>query len=80
MALERLREHHYWVSLPFVSSLVPGSGGEKEIFFLFYVHTYRIHIYLYHSLTSQKVEFPMESLFLIIVFKCDQDYNIVQLL
>lgn len=35
MALERLRKHHYWVFLPFVSSLVPGSGVEKETVYFF---------------------------------------------
>nr|KAF6290993.1 hypothetical protein mMyoMyo1_009373 [Myotis myotis] len=64
MALERLRECHYGVSLPFVSSLVPGIGVERRQFiFLFYVHTYSIHIYLYHNLRNQNVEFPIKSLF-----------------
>lgn len=64
MALERLREYHYGVSLPFVSSLVPGIGVERRQFiFLFYVHTYSIHIYLYHNLRNQNVEFPIKSLF-----------------
>lgn len=65
MALERLREHHYWVSLPFVSSLVPGSGVEKETvyFFILCAHIPYTYIYLYHNLRNQKVEFPMESLF-----------------
>lgn len=64
MALERLRKCHFLVSLPFVFSLVPDSGMERRQFiFLFYVHTYSIHIYLYHNLQNQKVEFPMESLF-----------------
>lgn len=63
MALERLRECH-GVSLPFVSSLVPGIGVERRQFiFLFYVHTYSIHIYLYHNLRNQNVEFPIKSLF-----------------
>lgn len=40
---------------PFVSSLVPGSRVEKEAIFLFYVHTYSIHIYLYHILHGKLV-------------------------
>lgn len=62
-ALERLRDVTY-CSLPSVSSLVPGNAVERRQFiFLCYVHTYSIHIYLYHNLRNQKVEFPMESLF-----------------
>lgn len=53
---------------------------EKETIFLFYVHTYSIHLYLYHNLQNQKVEFPMEYLFFNqLVLKCDWNYN-VQLL
>lgn len=35
----------------------------KQFIFLFYVHTYSIHIYLYYNVRSQKVEFPVKSLF-----------------
>lgn len=77
--MERLRECYYFP--PFVSSLVPGNRVDKEAIFLFYVHTYSIHIYLYHILLNQKVGFPMKYLFFNnqLVFKCDLNYN-VQLL
>lgn len=63
---------------PFVSSLVPGSRVEKEAIFLFYVHTYSIHIYLYHILLNQKVGFPIKYLFFNnrLVFNCDLNYNV----
>lgn len=77
--MERLRECYCFP--PFVSSPVPGNRVDKEAIFLFYVHTYSIHIYLYHILLNQKVGFPMKYLFFNnqLVFKCDLNYN-VQLL
>lgn len=59
--MERLRECYCFP--PFVSSPVPGNRVDKEAIFLFYVHTYSIHIYLYHILLNQKVGFPMKYLF-----------------
>lgn len=50
-------------SLPFVSSLVPGSGVKEETVYFFILCAHSIHIYLYHNLRNQKVEFPMESVF-----------------
>lgn len=62
--MERLRECYCFP--PFVSSPVPGNRVDKEAIFLFYVHTYSIHIYLYHILLNQKVGFQWNTCFLII--------------
>lgn len=49
MALERLRKHHYWVFLPFVSSLVPGSGVEKETVYFFILCAHIPYTYIFIS-------------------------------
>lgn len=49
MALERLRECHFGVSLPFVSSLVPGIGVEKETVYFFILCAHIQYTYIFIS-------------------------------
>lgn len=49
MALERLRECHYGVSLPFVSSLMPGIGVKKETVYFFILCAHIQYTYIFIS-------------------------------